>query len=128
MSSMKSVLAALVGFVLGALFVGAIHDLLAAGEASKNKRSLAEARNILDALQRYRAETGEYPRLDADLSNAKSLLVPKFTTNIWQRDVYNRPYIIFIDRTGPVVVSTGRNGFAVRTVGVELPADGSLGK
>ena len=125
---MKIVVAAFLGFIVGALVMGSIHNLLAAGEASKNKRSLAEARNIIEALQKYRMETGSYPPLDGGLQEAESLLVPRFATHIWLRDVYNRPYLACVDRDGPVVVSTGRNGFVVTPAKVDLPADGSFGQ
>jgi hypothetical protein len=123
---MKVIAAGLVGFVVGALAISAVQNLLRAGESSKNKHSLVEARNIVYLLERYRAETGQYPPLEEGLRQADPYLVSRFAKHVWLTDIYDRPYIVFTDAAGAAVVSTGRNGFVVRNGMIVPPADGSL--
>jgi len=120
MPYMKALVAGVAGVIIGALTMYALQRALTAGEVSKNRRSIAEARNILDALEHYRATNGTYPPLDGGISGLATYVVPTFTKSIWPNDVYGRPYIIFIDRSGVAVASMGRNGFLVRR-GRELP-------
>jgi hypothetical protein len=123
---MKILVAALLGFVVGFFAALSIQNLLQAGEASKNKRSIAEARNIADALEKFHGATGKYPPLDRGVAALTPYLEPKFTRHVSITDAYARPYIVFLDDSGPAIVSTGRNGFVVRKTGVLLPADNSL--
>jgi type II secretory pathway pseudopilin PulG len=123
---MKVLLAAAFAFVLGIVAAFAVQGALQAGEASKNKRALTEARNISEALEKYRAATGEYPPLESGLAEAARYLQPQFIRHVQTNDAYARPYIVFIDRFGAAVVSTGRNGFVVRKSGVVPPADNSV--
>ena len=110
--SLKTFLALLAGFALGLIAATSIHELLAAGERSKVKRSAADARTISDAIERYRQTNGRYPPIGRDLAQLAPALVPPYLKSLPARDVYGEPYLLLMDGSVPVVVSTGRNGFA----------------
>jgi hypothetical protein len=127
---MRNAPAAAIGFILGFVACSAINGLLEAGKASKNKRAFAEARNISDALERYREANGRYPPLDTGIAGLTKHLVPQFTRGIQIQDAYGRGYIVCSDTSGvAAVISTGQNGYLVRRRGTTIfPADGSFSR
>lgn len=107
-------LAAAIGLLLGFCAALAIQNLLAAGERSKNKRSLADARGISDALERFREANGQYPPVTGEAAQLTPYLVPKYLRALPTHDLYDRPYLVAKAGSVDVVISTGRNGFVVR--------------
>jgi hypothetical protein len=86
---------------------------------------LADARTIVAAISRSRNATGTYPRMDRGIEGVRQELQSQFPEPIPIVDIYGQPYIVFVDSEGPAVVSTGRNGFVMRTNSLRRPADGS---
>jgi len=107
-------LAFAIGLLLGFGAELTIQNLLNAGERSKNKRSLADASTISDALDRFRETTGSYPPIAGDAAKLKPYLEPTYLRSLPTRDIYDRPYLVATDGSIALIISTGRNGFAVR--------------
>jgi type II secretory pathway pseudopilin PulG len=102
-----------IGLLLGFCAALTIQNLLEAGERSKNKRSFADARTISDAIEQFREVAGQYPPVTGDATKLKPYLEPTYLRAVPTHDIYDRPYLVMMDGAVAVVISTGRNGFAV---------------
>lgn len=110
----KTVLAFVIGGVLGFLLSQTMQSMLDASTASKIKRSMGDAVAISDAIERYKEEQGKYPEMPTDSARLSQSLVPKYLAGI-PTDGYNgRPYVIAMRGETPAVIAVGRGGFVVQ--------------
>jgi type II secretory pathway pseudopilin PulG len=123
---MKALLVSLVAFILGFLASTILHNLLAAGEASKNKRAAGDARSISAALEKYHQEHGSYPPVEGEVRSLQPFLAPRFLRSVPTSDAYGRPFLLIADSSGLAIASTGRNGFVVRKGVIVSSADRHL--
>jgi type II secretory pathway pseudopilin PulG len=104
---MKVAVGAVIGFVLGILAATSVQNLLLAGEASKNKHAVANARTVATALEAFRLAKGKYPPLERGIAGLGDYLVPAYLRSVPPTDAYGREYIVLSDSSGAVIVSTG---------------------
>ena len=111
--SWRTLLALLLGLVVGFAASSSIQSLLDAGERSKVKRSAADAIAISRCLEAFRKDNGRYPPLGQSVGQVAGYLEPKYIRHLATKDSYGRPFVVLMDGSAAAVFSTGRNGFVV---------------
>lgn len=109
----KTTLALSIGIVVGFTLASAVHELLDGMKRSWAKRTAADCRSISDAIEKYRAENGEYPPLDGDVQHLARYLTPRYLQQLPTRDMSNQPYLVVKNASKAAVISVGSYGVAM---------------
>ena|SRR5258708_26599083 len=110
----RTVIAFLIGGLLGGLFAVAIQSMIDSWTASMIKRSMADARSISAAIERYKDDTGRYPQTPTDDARLSLLLTPKYLPRIPTDGYSGKAFVVAMNGATPVVISVGRGGFIVQ--------------
>lgn len=102
-----------VGLLLGFLAAVMLQNLLTATVRSKAKRTVADARSISLALEKYRQEKGGYPPLDGRTESLSPYLVPTYLRRLPSVDSFGQPYVVCMRGETAAVVAAGQYGAIV---------------
>ena len=109
----KLAIAAILGFILGAISMGCVNGLMHGMKRSWSKRTAADCRSISTALEAYRTAVGSYPPFDGSTEHLSQYLSPKYLRSVPSRDMSNEPYLVVMNGANAVVISVGGFGTAV---------------
>ena len=95
--------------VVGIIAAIAIPNLLNAIDRGKQKRTMADLRSVVTAMEAYAQDHGAYPVAD-DFATLQSQLVPKYGAALPTSDGWGHPFHISSSETDYEVVSPGKDG------------------
>lgn len=105
-------LAATLGVIVGFGASEGLHSMIKAGQASKIKHATGSAITFLDAIERFRSDSGSYPSLPSDSTRLSKDLVPKYLPAV-PTDAFGQAFVVVSYGPTPAIVSVGNGGFVV---------------
>lgn len=96
--------------IIGILSAIAVPRMLAAMQAARQKRTMAEMRTMAEVIQIYEQDYAFYPKLNGTMSDVLPHLIPNTVGNMGVQDAWNRPVFYLSDGTLYTIASYGSNG------------------
>ena len=95
--------------IVGILAVVAVANLVSAVQRGRQKRTMADIRNVALAVEAYETDYSIYPRASGTVEDIRGYLEPTYLKSLPVNDGWNRPLVYLSTGTRYTVISYGSN-------------------
>jgi general secretion pathway protein G len=95
--------------IVGILAVVAVANLVSAVQRGRQKRTMADIRNVALAVEAYQTDYSIYPSISGTVEDIKTYVEPTYLKSLPVNDGWNRPLAYVSNGTRYTVISYGSN-------------------